>query len=80
MLTKIQKWDGELGVRLPESVVREAAVEEGTPVDVAFSRGQVVISPVPAQKPRLQDLLDQITPENVHGEVEFGEPVGQESW
>ncbi len=72
MLTKVQKWDGDLGVRLPESVAREAAVEEGTPVEVSFSKGQVVIAPVSESKPRLQDLLAQITPENVHEEVDFG--------
>jgi len=25
-------------------------------------------------------MLEQITPETLHGEVDFGEPVGREIW
>lgn len=28
----------------------------------------------------LDELLSQITPENVHGEIDFGGPVGREVW
>jgi len=33
-------------------------------------------------KPRyaLDELLDQMTPENVHGEIDSGPPVGREIW
>jgi len=28
----------------------------------------------------LDDLVSRITPENRHGEIDMGEPVGNESW
>ena len=28
----------------------------------------------------LNELLEKITPDNLHGEVNFGEPVGRERW
>lgn len=33
-----------------------------------------------ANSSSLQDLLDGITPENIHGEVDFGPPLGREVW
>ena len=35
---------------------------------------------VPRRKYTLAQLLDGVTPENVHGEVDFGRPVGKEAW
>jgi antitoxin MazE len=29
---------------------------------------------------RLNELLEQITPDQLHGEIGFGEPVGREIW
>lgn len=28
----------------------------------------------------LEELLRRVTPENIHGEVDTGEPVGREFW
>jgi hypothetical protein len=28
----------------------------------------------------LNEMLDQVTPETLHGEIDFGQPVGIESW
>lgn len=28
----------------------------------------------------LNEMLEQITPETLHGEIDFGEPVGREIW
>jgi antitoxin component of MazEF toxin-antitoxin module len=35
---------------------------------------------VPRRKYTLAQLLAGVTPENVHGEVDFGRPVGKEVW
>jgi antitoxin MazE len=49
-------------------------------VDVREEAGRIVIEPVRLTEYRLDDLLAQITPENLHGEVEFGHPIGKEAW
>jgi antitoxin component of MazEF toxin-antitoxin module len=38
-----------------------------------------VIGPAPSDD-RLAILLDAITPENIHGEMDSGDAVGNETW
>ena len=35
---------------------------------------------VPAEDASLEEMLAQITPENLHGEADWGAPVGKEVW
>jgi len=78
--TKIRKWGNSLGVRIPKSFAIEADVSEGSTVDVSLVDGNVVLKPV--RKPRidLDELLEAITTENVHEEIDSGESVGREAW
>jgi antitoxin component of MazEF toxin-antitoxin module len=43
---------------------------------------QFDFSQVPKKKPvySLAQLLAEVTPENIHGEVDWGEPLGLEIW
>jgi len=47
-------------------------------VDVREQDGQIVIKPIRSGKVDLTRLLAGITPENLHGGFDFGEPVGKE--
>lgn len=49
-------------------------------VDVREEGGRIVIEPVHPSEYDLEQLLAAITPENRHGEVDFGGPVGKESF
>ena len=80
MITKIQKWGNSLGVRIPKTLAQEAAVEEGLPVNVTIEDGRLVVAPIRGGRLDLQELLAQITPDNLHGEVNFGKPTGREIW
>ncbi len=48
-------------------------------VDIREQGGQIVIKPIRSDKVVLADLLAGITPDNLHGGVDFGSPVGKES-
>ncbi len=48
-------------------------------VDVREQGGQIVIKPIRSGKVVLADLLAGITPDNLHGGVDFGNPLGKES-
>jgi antitoxin component of MazEF toxin-antitoxin module len=39
-----------------------------------------VIAPVESSAYRLEELLAQITADNQHEELDWGAPVGQETW
>ncbi len=80
MKTKVQKWGNSLGLRIPKSLAEDAAVKEGTTVDVSLSNGTLTIRPLPETSYALKDLLSQVTNQNLHGEVSFGQPEGQEAW
>ncbi len=77
--TQIAKWGNSLGVRLPKSVALEAAVDEGDTVDVSVKNGAIVIRP---SRPTysLDQLVARITSRNRHGESDWGEAVGHETW
>jgi antitoxin MazE len=49
-------------------------------VDVKPTEGKVVLIPVHDPDITLEQLLSGVTEENIHGEVDFGCPVGKEVW
>ena len=78
--TSVQKWGNSLGVRIPKSLAEEAAVGEGTPVDLSVSDGELIIRPLREAAYALENLVSQITKSNLHGEESFGETKGREVW
>ncbi len=80
MLAKVQKWGNSLSLRIPKAFAAEAAVEEGCTVDISVGDGKIIVKPVRARTFQLQDLLSEVTRENLHGEVDVGAPQGRESW
>lgn len=79
MHTKIQKWGNSLGVRIPKAFADEACVSEGAVVDVSVIDGNIVLQPLP-QRYALEDLLAEVNADNIHAEVDAGDPVGKEIW
>lgn len=77
METKAVKWGNSLAFRIPKTIARECGLAESTPVDISLRGGEIVISPL-RKKYALSELLNAITPENVHDEVGQDEPAGQE--
>ncbi|MFM1916527.1 MAG: hypothetical protein RJB01_42, partial [Actinomycetota bacterium] len=77
---RIRKWGNSPAVRIPVSVMSEAGVEIDTPVRVFVDGGRIVIEPSAKAHYSLDRLVDGITSDNVHGEVDFGAPVGREIW
>ena len=80
MITKIRKWGNSLGVRIPKSLATDVRVEDGCSVDLSIENGRLIIVPIAQDGQNLDELLDQITPQNLHGEFETGKPVGGEVW
>ncbi len=80
MIAKIQKWGNSLGVRIPKSVAQDARIGEGSSVALSVEEGRVIIAPLKSRKYTLKELADKITPQNMHGESDWGPPVGKEAW
>lgn len=80
MLIQAQRWGNSLAVRIPRAFAAEVGIEEGTEVDISLDEGAIRLRPVSGPKCRLEDLLEQITPDNLHAEIESGPSIGQETW
>jgi len=80
MRTKIVKWGNSLGLRIPKSFAEEVRVSEGSVVDLSMEDGNLVIKVTKTDEKDLEDLLDGITDENIHGEIDTGDAVGGEIW
>jgi antitoxin MazE len=78
--TRIQRWGNSLGLRIPRSLAEEAGVGAGSEVDLSIRDGDLIVKPARRRTYRLKDLVRKITPRNLHGEVDTGEPVGREAW
>jgi antitoxin MazE len=80
MKLQVQRWGDSLAVRIPESAAARAGLHEGSIVNLDENRGQAVLAPIVKPGDTLEELLEGVTDENLHGETDFGEPVGRESW
>jgi len=80
MLTKVQKWGNSMALRIPKAFADEMQITTETAVELTIEDGKLVINPVHEPEYTLEDLLALITPENIHNEVDWGAPVGQEVW
>ena len=79
MQTRVQKWGNSLAVRIPKSFAAETLLEQHTLVELSLSEGKLVIAPVKT-RPTLEERMATVTKETLHGEVDFGPPVGKEVW
>ena len=79
MQARIQKWGNSLALRIPKSFALETMIQQDTLVDHTLQDGKLIISPVSACD-TLDEMLAQITPENLHFEQDFGQSAGQEIW
>jgi len=75
----IRKWGNSPALRLPTSALKEAGYQLEQKVNLIISRGRILIEPANNVAYDLDTLLKGITSDNIHGEVSFGHPVGQEA-
>jgi antitoxin MazE len=74
----IRKWGNSPAVRLNSSAMKIAAFDVEQRVTIKASKGRIVIEPADKFEFSLDDLVAGITPDNVHGEADFGGPMGKE--
>lgn len=75
----VTKWGNSLGVRIPALIARQANLKEGTGVTFTVVDDSIVIR-ARKNKYTLDELLEGMTSDNIHGEIDMGTPVGNEIW
>jgi antitoxin MazE len=79
MNTQVGKWGNSLAVRIPGTYAKELHLKDGMELEVTRLDDGLLLRPLKHEY-TLEELLDQVTPENLHGETDWGSAVGREAW
>ena len=83
MTSKAQmvKWGNSLAVRIPKVIAEEAELREGDELVIEVQSQGALAVKAARKPPTLDELIAQITPENLHkGAWPDDGPVGNEAW
>lgn len=80
MKVRIKKWGNSLTLIIPKSFAAGLNITSSTTVEVSVENGNIVVRPVTKPAYTLDDLLEDVTDENLHGEIDWGPSVGSEIW
>jgi antitoxin MazE len=81
MKARVQRWGNSLALRIPQAFGRELNLRPESSVEMTVDSGRLILVPIEdSSVPTLSELLDQVSEENKHTEVETGQPVGNETW
>lgn len=80
MRTRVVTWGNSLAVRIPKAYAGELGLVSEAEVDLAIDQGTIVLAPVAPYLVSLKSLLDGVNAQNIHREVDTGEPEGDEAW
>ena len=79
MNTQVGRWGNSLAVRIPGTYAKELHLKDGMELEVTrFDDG--LLLRLRKHEYTLEELLDQVKPENIHGETDWGSAVGREAW
>jgi antitoxin MazE len=73
---RVFKSGNSLAVRIPNAIAKFCQLEDGALLEIAADSELIYLRRTPSKT--LDQLLDAITPENVHPEIFSGPPVGAE--
>jgi len=80
MRTKIKKWGNSLALRIPKSFALNANLRQDELVDISIDKEKIIITPIGKKEYSLDELLEGVSEDNLHGEFDTGVPVGKEIW
>jgi antitoxin MazE len=80
MKARIQRWGNSLAVRIPKAFAEEAHLTADHPVELKLVDGQIMIAPIEEPAYDLDELLAQVSEDNLHSETDTGAPTGAEVW
>ena len=69
--SKLGRWGNSFAVRIPAHLIKELELSEGETLLIEVQGKEIVVKPEKGN--RLEDLIKKINPENVHGEIDWGE-------
>lgn len=80
MRSKIQQWGNSLALRIPKPFAEEAGLSRHAEIELKLVDGRIEILPVEEPQQTLEELLAEVTEDNLHSELDTGPAVGKEVW
>jgi len=80
MKAVIQKWGNSLAIRIPKVFAEETGLMDNSQVELQVVDGQIVIRSISPKAYDLDALLNQVSDDNLHGEIDMGFSAGDEVW
>ncbi|MEK7398725.1 MAG: AbrB/MazE/SpoVT family DNA-binding domain-containing protein [Candidatus Poribacteria bacterium] len=80
MEIKVKKWGNSLALRIPKPYADKAGLKNDSQVELSIVDGKLVIAPSVEAKFSLEQLLAQVTKDNLHDEFDTGTATGREVW
>jgi antitoxin MazE len=80
MTAVVAKWGNSLAIRIPKAISEQASITEGTSIDITVEGNSIIVTPRKRKKYTLDELLEGMTPDKFHPELETGNAVGNEHW
>lgn len=76
---KLKKWGNSYGIRIPKAIIDELELTPNDCFEIRTKEGEIHLQPVSCEG-SLEELLAQVTADNLHAEVDFGPAAGHEIW
>ncbi len=80
MISRVVKWGNSLSIRIPKIFSNELNIDEDSQIEIKTEENRIIISPLPAARNSLEEMLSQINESNIHSEIKVGIPQGKEIW
>ncbi len=80
MQTRVQLWGNSLAMRIPKSFAIEVGLVDNTLVDIRLVDGQLIVKPIIQPEFTLEQLLTEVTEDNLHDKINTGPAMGNEAW
>jgi antitoxin MazE len=78
--TQVKMWGNSLAIRIPARVARDLGLTNDSQIEISSDGKTAIIKREEQPRVLLEELVKGVTPDNIHDEVDWGEPVGREIW
>ncbi len=77
---RIHLWGDSLALCIPRAFAADANLVQESEVDLSIADGKLIVTPIVEPSWSLDSLLQAVTSDNLHREIDSGPAVGADAW
>lgn len=79
--SNVKRWGNSPAIRIPAALMQALDLNIDDEIKIDLIEGKLVIEPVKKEPVfTLEELVEGISPDNLHELVDWGDPKGKETW